>query len=70
MIKSDEENFKKKKTIQELILQTVKGHTIFAAGNSLILSVSFLPESRGVWLHAVPSKSSKSNWGIYTPVNT
>lgn len=29
MIKSDKENFKKKKTIQELILHTVKGYTIF-----------------------------------------
>ena len=42
MIKSDEEDFKKK-TIQELVLQTVKGHTIFAEGNSLIFSVIFLP---------------------------
>lgn len=47
MIKSDEEDFKKK-TIQELVLQTVKGHTIFDASNSLIFSLIFLPKSRGV----------------------
>ena len=40
MVESDKEEFQKK-TIRRLALQTVKGHTIFDAGDSLIFSLIF-----------------------------
>lgn len=66
MIKSDEEDFKRK-TIQELVLQTLKGHTIFGAGNSLTFSFIYLPKKQKNLITRCPKQVFKVKLGcIYS----